>query len=53
MRSLFALLLLPALTACGKDFDERYAETSERVKAKEVRIDKARDKAAKKEAGEQ
>lgn len=51
MRWLAALSLL-TLTACEQDFDARYAKTQERVKAKEVRIDKAQAKQALKEAGE-
>jgi hypothetical protein len=46
------LLPLILLAGCGQDFDDRYAETQKQVKAKEVRIDKAAEKQAQKEAGE-
>jgi hypothetical protein len=49
---LFLSLLLFALAGCGKDFDDRYAETAKQVRDKEARIDKARAKEARKEAGE-
>ena len=52
VRRILALAMLVMLAACGKDFDTRYAETQEKVKAKEVRIDKAQAKQAQKEAGE-
>lgn len=50
-----ALLLLPLLLlgACQKDFDSQYAETEKKVKAAEAKIDAAREKQAKQEAGEQ
>lgn len=49
---LSAVIPLLFLAACGQDFDTRYAETQERVKAKETRIDRAQAKQAQKEAGE-
>lgn len=52
MRALYLLPLL-LLGACQKDFDSQYAETEKKVKATEAKIDAAREKQAKQEAGEQ
>jgi hypothetical protein len=50
MRS--ALILLLALGACSKDFDTQYAETENRVKAAEAKLDIEMAKEAAKEPGE-
>jgi hypothetical protein len=51
MRPLLLLLLI-TLAGCSKDFDNRYADAAKQVKEHELRIDKAHEKTAKKEAGE-
>ena len=48
-----ALCLLLLLGACQQDFDTQYAETEKKVKAAEAKIDVARAKQEKQEAGEQ
>ena len=50
-----ALCLLPLLLlgACQQDFDSQYAETEKKVKAAEAKIDAARAKQVKQEAGEE
>lgn len=48
-----ALCLLLLLGACQQDFDSQYAETEKKAKAAEAKIDAARAKQEKQEAGEQ
>lgn len=48
-----ALCLLMLLGACQQDFDSQYAETEKKVKAAEAKMDAARAKQEKQEAGEQ
>jgi hypothetical protein len=48
-----ALCLLLLLGACQQDFDSQYAETEKKVKTAEAKIDAARAKQEKQEAGEE
>ena len=49
-RTVIPLLLL--LGGCSKDFDDQYAETEQKVKAAEARLDAEMAKQAAREPGE-
>lgn len=52
MRAAIATLLFMMLGGCQQDFDSRYKETEDRVKAMEAKLDAQMAKDAKREPGE-
>lgn len=52
MRLASLCLLLLLLAGCQKDFDTQYAETEQKVKAAEAKLDSEMAKEAKREPGE-
>lgn len=51
MRIVLYALVLISLSACQKDFDDQYAATEKRLKARAEKLDKDMSKEAAKEAG--